>query len=95
MYVFSGIWLCVYFLLDPGVRIILSGSWILDHEEFCSLHLVFVIALVMVLGSLVLALFGLVLVVRGGVWVARVSGVLCFFLLFCYFVVMLLSIFVI
>jgi len=34
-----------------------------------------------VVGSLVLAFFGVILVVRGGVWVARVSGVLFVFLL--------------
>jgi hypothetical protein len=89
-YVILGIWFSVYFLLNEGIRFFLFDSRFLGHMgTIGGLFLIFVIVLVMVIGSLVLALFGLVLIVHGGVWVARVSGVLCFFLVICYLGVML------
>ena len=47
------------------------------YFSWCS----FLLSSFSVVGSLVLAFFGVILVVRGGVWVARVSGVLFVFLL--------------
>jgi hypothetical protein len=89
LYVTLGIFFSVYFLLNEGIRFALFDSRILGNlGTIGGFFLIFVIALVIVVGSLVLALFGLVLIVRGGVWVARLSGVLCAFLFICYFGVM-------
>ena len=53
---------------------------------------VYLVNVVFIIGghdSLVLVIFGLVLAVRGGVWLARVSVVLCVHVLLCYLFAML------
>jgi len=90
LYVIFGIFFSVYFLLNTGIRRTLFNTWILvPPGAFWVFLLIFIIVLVMVVGSFVLVAFGFVLVFRGGVWVARLSGVLCVFLLICYLGVMI------
>ena len=90
VYVIFGILFCIYFLLNMGYRFMLFDRWLIvspwGYLGFFEFFLIFV---VMVGGSLVLVVFGFVLVFRGGVSVARLSGVLCGFLIICFLGVML------
>ena len=78
LYMFLGTMFFFYFIYQSVLRIF-SRSWIyitpVESIWFFPLCLA-------VLGSLALMVLGLVLVVRGSVWVARVSGVLLGFLFF-------------
>jgi len=81
IYAILGVELFFFFIINESVLGMLFDTWIwVSPGTFWGYFLIFIIALVMVVGSLVLALFGVILVVRGGVWVARVSGVLFVFL---------------
>jgi len=75
LYVISGLWFSVYFLLNRGVRGALFGIWIYPPPPrvFFSYLIVFLFILVLVVSAFVLVVFGIVLVLRGGVFVARVS----------------------
>jgi len=90
VYVILGILFCTYFLINMGIRFAYFDSWVIVSPwGYLGFFEFFVIFFVMVLFSLVLVVFGLVLVAHGEVWVARLSGVLCVFLLICYLGVMI------
>ncbi len=90
VYLILGLWFGLYFLLNRVVSVMLFSGLIWGPMGgYFGFILLFVLVLSMVVGSFVLSLFGVVLLVRGGVWVARVSGVLGIILLFCYFGVMI------
>lgn len=74
VYVIIGILSISFFLSDELVRYFLFER---RHYVFYYYIFTFVLPLVMLVGSFILALFGIILVVRSDVWVARVSGVLC------------------
>jgi len=78
LYMFLGTMFFFYFIFNETVRFMLFSfeycySWGLNFRLFA-------LPLLIVVGSLVLMVLGLVLLVRGGVWVARVSGILLCFL---------------
>ena len=75
IYVILGVELFFFFIFNESV---LRGLF--DIGIYFSWY-GFLLSLFSVVGSLFLALFGVILVIRGGVWVARVSGVLFVFLL--------------
>jgi len=76
IYAILGVELFFFFLFNESV---LRGEFDVGIYFFSwSSFLLFSFSVV---GSLVLAFFGVILVVLGGVWVARVSGVLFVFLL--------------
>ena len=87
VYVIFGIFFYVYFLLDKGVRGVLFGYWIYppSPRNYFTILLIFIFTLGMVVGSVVLALFGYVLAIRGGVRVARFSRAM-FVILLIYFI---------
>lgn len=76
LYMFLGTMFFFYFIYQWVLKIV-SRSW----YYFTPMESIWFFPLFLaLLGSLVLMVCGLVLVVRGGVWVARVSGVLLGFL---------------
>lgn len=85
VYVIFGILCFIYFLLNMGYRFTLLDSWIIvtlwGPLGFFEL---FVIFFVMVVSSFVLVVLGLVLLDHSGLWLARLSGVLCGFLIICF-----------
>ena len=92
VYVMLGVWFSVYFLLNRAVSVTLFDSRFLGLlGENVGILLLFLLFLSMVVGSFVLLLFGFVLVVRDGVWIARVSGFLFVFLLLSYIIILVLS----
>jgi len=79
LYMFLGTMFFFYFIFNETINFMLfSFEYYYSWVNF----LFFALTLLIVVGSLVLMVLGLVLVVRGGVWVARVSGVLLGFLSF-------------
>ena len=90
VYVILGCCFGVYFLLNPGIRRVLFGYWLsVPSGAYLGFILISVFVFVMVIIPFVLVLFGIVLMVRSDVWVARVSGILCIFSLICYVGVMI------
>ena len=80
LYMFLGTMFFFYFLFNERVRLMLFriGYYYSWQVNF----LCFGLSLFLVVGSLNLVVLGLVLLVQGSVWVARVSGVLLGFLFF-------------
>ena len=78
LYMFLGFIFFFAFLLNEKVRSMFFS--VKNYSLWWGNFLFFALPLFTVVGSLVLVVCGLVLVVRGGVWVARVSGVLFCFL---------------
>ena len=79
LYMFLGTMFFFYFIFNETINFMFFSvenyySWGVNFRLFA-------LSLLIVVGSLVLMVLGLVLLVRGGVWVARVSGVLLGFLL--------------
>ena len=82
LYMFLGTMFFFYFIYQFVLKIF-SRSWIYIQLDITPVESIWFFPLCLgLLGSLVLMVCGLVLVVRGGVWVARVSGVLLVFLSF-------------
>jgi len=82
LYMFLGTMFFFYFIYQFVLKIF-SRSWIYIQLDITPVESIWFFPLCLgLLGSLVLMVLGLVLVVRGGVWVARVSGVLLGFLSF-------------
>ena len=79
LYMFLGTMFFFYFLFNENVRSMLFS--VANYYSWWVNSRLFALPLFLGIGSLVLMVLGLVLVVRGGVWVARVSGVLLGFLL--------------
>jgi len=75
VYVIIGILSLAYFLSNELFRHWLFG--VHNYVMFFGYFLMFIVPSFMLVSSFCLALFGLVLGVRGGVWIARISGVLC------------------
>ena len=91
VYVMLGVWFSVYFLLNRAVSFILFSGLILGPMgAYFGFILLFVLFLSIVVGSFVFVVFGVVLLVRGGVWIARVSGFLFVFLLLSYIIILVL-----
>ena len=85
MYVILGLWFCVFFSYITIDFQLSSYTWRIG--PFGISFPVFILSMVALYGSMILVLFGFILLVRCGVWVARVSSILCIFLLFCYLLV--------
>ena len=82
LYVFLGFWFNFnFFFMMPGPQLSRPNWFVIRNEYYL---LVFLIIFIGWLGSFVLSLFGVILLVRGGMRVARVSGGLYVFLLICY-----------
>ena len=91
VYVIVGILLFSFFLSNENAHFFL---FLLFKGLMFSLGEIMMFGLpvlVLMVGSLGLALFGFVLVVRGGVRVARFSGFLCGISLKCYFYILFLN----
>ncbi|MHA1350799.1 MAG: hypothetical protein ACTSSC_11765 [Promethearchaeota archaeon] len=89
VYVMLGVWFSVNFLLNRAVNFMLFSGLILGPMgAYFGFILLFVLFLSIVVGSFVFVVFGVVLLFRGGVWVARVSGFLFVFLLLSYIIVL-------
>ena len=86
MYVILGLGLSFYFFfMTPGPQLFSSIWFVIGGEgDFLVLFLLFFGWF----GSSVLVIFGFVLLVRDVLWLVRVSGVLCIFLLLCYLFVL-------
>ena len=93
MYVILG--LCFFFFFSYITIDFQLSSHIWRIGPFGISFPVFILSMVALYGSLILVLFGFILLVRCGVWVARFSSILCIFLLFCYLLVIYSTIIVV
>ena len=86
MYVTLGLWFCFFFSYITIDFQLSSRIWRIGPLGIS--FPVFIFSMVALYGSLILVLFGFILLVRGFVWVARFGGILFIFLLLCYLMVM-------
>ena len=82
VYVILGLWFCFFFSYITIDIQLSSYTW--RFGPFGLSFPVFIVSMVALYGSMILVLFGFILLVNDGVWIARVSSILCIFLLFCY-----------
>ena len=79
LYMFLGTMFFFYFIFNETINFMFFG--VENYYPWGVNFRLFALPLFIVVNSLVLMVLGLVLLVRGGVWVARASGVLLGFLL--------------
>lgn len=79
LYMFLGTMFFFYFIFNEKINFMFFG--VENYYPWWVNFRLFAVPLFIVVNSLVLMVLGLILLVRGGVWVARASGVLLGFLL--------------
>jgi len=86
LYVILGLWFCFFFSYITIDIQLTSGIW--RFGPYGISFPLFILSMVSLYGSLILVLFGLILLLRGFVWVACVSSIMFIFLLLCYLMVL-------
>jgi len=86
MYVTLGLFFCFFFSYITTDIHLTSSVWQFGPSRLS--FPLFIFSIVALYGSLLLVLFGFILLVRGFVWVARFGGILCVNSLLCYLLVL-------